>query len=48
MEEECYGEEKKVILAIGATILKMSFAGQGCKSKIIKNYKLHLLYFQAL
>jgi len=31
MEKDCYGEEKMVILAIGATILKMSFAVQGCK-----------------
>ena len=31
MEEECYGEEKMAILAIGATILKMFFAVQGCK-----------------
>ena len=31
MEEECYGEEKMAILAIGATILKMFFVVQGCK-----------------
>jgi len=29
MEEECYGEEKMAILAIGATILKMFFVVQG-------------------
>ena len=31
MEEECYGEEKMAILAIGATILNLFFVVQGCK-----------------